>query len=165
MACKLVGLPSPGRQYTQVRSALCPRSYVFISQRSNRPVVWSSSSTIFTAHSSQPLLLGRVFPSSKQFVVVSPEPILRAPSSFEPASVISVSPNDHWLFAFFPAREGDGIGCLWKRGFQVDSWTVWECWPFSRGAGVVTAAWAGVDREVCNYHVVPDVIDDNRNSG
>lgn len=113
----------------------------------HRPVVWSSSSTIFTAHSSQPLLLGRVFPSSKQFVVVSPEPILRAPSSFEPASVISVSPNDHWLFAFFPAREGDGIGCLWKRGFQVDSWTVWECWPFSRGAGVVTAAWAGVDRE------------------
>ncbi|KAL4067943.1 hypothetical protein V8B97DRAFT_2021711 [Scleroderma yunnanense] len=113
----------------------------------HRPVVWSSSSTIFTAHPSQPLLLGRLFPSSKQFVVVSPDPVLRAPSSYEPPSVISVSPNDRWLFAFFPAREGDSIACLWRRGPQVDNWIVWECWPFSRGAGVVTAAWAGVDRE------------------
>jgi len=145
-------------------AAHCPSSSVLISRHSNRPVAWSTSSIIFTAHPSQPLLLGRLFPSSRQFVV-SPEPILRASSSYEPASVISVSPNDHWLFAYFPAREGDGIGCLWKRGSQVDSWIVWECWPFSPGAGVVTAAWAGMEREVCSYHVVPDVIDDNRNSG
>ncbi|KAI6109497.1 hypothetical protein F5141DRAFT_1063741 [Pisolithus sp. B1] len=98
-------------------------------------------------HSSQPLLLGRLFPSSKQFVVPSPEPVLRSLPSFEPPSVISVAPNDQWLFAFYPGLEGDGIACLWKRGYQVDSWTVKECWPMGPGAGVITAAWAGVERE------------------
>ncbi|KAI6160019.1 hypothetical protein EDD17DRAFT_1485464 [Pisolithus thermaeus] len=112
-----------------------------------RPVAWSTSSVIFTAHSSQPLLLGRLFPSSKQFVVPSPEPVLRSLPSFEPPSVISVAPNDQWLFAFYPGVEGDGIACLWKRGYQVDSWTVKECWPMGPGAGVITAAWAGVERE------------------
>ncbi|KAI6118877.1 hypothetical protein EV401DRAFT_1862628 [Pisolithus croceorrhizus] len=112
-----------------------------------RPVAWSTSSVIFTAHSSQPLLLGRLFPSSKQFVVPSPEPVLRSLPSFEPPSVISVAPNDQWLFAFYPGLEGDGIACLWKRGYQVDSWTVKECWPMGPGAGVITAAWAGVERE------------------
>ncbi|KAI6150464.1 hypothetical protein BKA82DRAFT_4116006 [Pisolithus tinctorius] len=112
-----------------------------------RPVAWSTSSVIFTAHSSQPLLLGRLFPSSRQFIVPSPEPVIRSLSSFEPPSVISVAPNDQWLFAFYPGIEGDGIACLWKRGYQVDSWTVKECWPMSPGAGVITAAWAGVERE------------------
>ncbi|KIJ69307.1 hypothetical protein HYDPIDRAFT_185128 [Hydnomerulius pinastri MD-312] len=112
-----------------------------------RPVVWSNSSTIFTAHPTQPIILGRLFPSSKQFIVASPDPVLRSPQSYEPPSTISVSPNDHWLFAFYPGREGDGIACLWKRGLHVDSWLVTECWPFSRGGGVVTAAWAGAERE------------------
>ncbi|KAI6036281.1 hypothetical protein BKA83DRAFT_4160694 [Pisolithus microcarpus] len=112
-----------------------------------RPVAWSTSSVIFTAHSSQPLLLGRLFPSSKQFVVPSPEPVLRSLPSFEPPSVISVAPNDQWLFAFYPGLEGDGIACLWKRGYQVDSWSVKECWPMGPGAGVITAAWAGAERE------------------
>ncbi|KAI6045743.1 hypothetical protein EDC04DRAFT_2634728 [Pisolithus marmoratus] len=116
-----------------------------------RPVAWSTSSVIFTAHSSQPLLLGRLFPSSKQFMVPSPEPILRSPSSFEPPSVISVAPSDQWLFAFYPGLEGDGIACLWKRGYQVDSWTVKECWPMAPGAGVITATWAGVEREWITY--------------
>ncbi|KAH7889366.1 hypothetical protein F5I97DRAFT_1993976, partial [Phlebopus sp. FC_14] len=112
-----------------------------------RPVAWASSSTIFTAHPTQPLILGRLFPSSKQFLVVSPDPVLRSPASYEPPTVISISPNDRWLFAFYPAREGDGVACLWQRGIHIDSWIVRECWPFSRGAGVVSAAWPGADRE------------------
>ncbi|KAF9246326.1 hypothetical protein BU15DRAFT_39687 [Melanogaster broomeanus] len=113
----------------------------------NRPVDWSCSSTIFTTHPTQPVILGRLFPSSKQFVVVSPDPILRSPTSYEPPTVITVSPNDQWLFAFYPSRDGDGIACLWSRGSCVDTWMVRECWPFSRGSGVVTAAWAGAERE------------------
>ncbi|KAF8136567.1 hypothetical protein EV363DRAFT_1395672 [Boletus edulis] len=112
-----------------------------------RPVAWSSSSTIFTAHSTQPILFGRLFPSSKQFLVVSPDPILRSPASYGSPTVISVSPNDHWLFAFFPGHESDGIACIWSRGSCVDAWIVKESWPFSRGAGVITCAWAGTERE------------------
>jgi hypothetical protein len=114
----------------------------------NSPVALSSSSTIFTAHPTQPIVFGRLFPSSKQFLVVSPDPILHSPASYEPPTVITVSPNDHWLFAFYPGRDGDGIACLWNRGSRVDIWIVRECWPFSRGAGVVAAAWAGTEREV-----------------
>lgn len=113
-----------------------------------RPVAWSSSSTIFTAHPTQPIIIGRLFPSSKQFLVVSPDPILRSPASYGPPTVISVSPNDHWLFAFFPSHESDGVACIWNRGSCVDAWIVKEYWPFSRGAGVITCAWAGTEREV-----------------
>ncbi|KAF9227689.1 hypothetical protein BS17DRAFT_693359 [Gyrodon lividus] len=112
-----------------------------------RPVAWSSSSTIFTAHPTQPIILGRLFPSSKQFLVASPDPILSSPASYEPPTLITVSPNDHWLFAFYPGRDEDGIACLWNRGSRVDIWVVRECWPFSRGSGVVSAAWAGTERE------------------
>ncbi|KAF8559768.1 hypothetical protein OG21DRAFT_1402239 [Imleria badia] len=112
-----------------------------------RPVAWSSSSTIFTAHPTQPVIIGRLFPSSKQFLVVSPDPILRSLASYGPPTVISVSPNDNWLFAFFPSHESDGIACLWNRGSCVDAWIVKEFWTFSRGAGVITCAWAGTERE------------------
>lgn len=113
-----------------------------------RPVAWSSSSTLFTAHPTQPIIIARLFPSSKQFLVVSPDPILRSPASYAPPTVISVSPNDHWLFAFFPSHESDGIACLWNRGSCVDAWIIKQCWPFSRGAGVITCAWASTEREV-----------------
>jgi hypothetical protein len=113
-----------------------------------RPVVWANCSIIFTAHLTQPLVTGRLFSSSKQFVLPSPEPIFSSPSSYQPPSIISVSPTDDWLFAYFPGRDGDGTGCLWKRGLQVDNWSIKDYWGFGRGAGVVTAAWAGTDREV-----------------
>ncbi|KAH0827179.1 hypothetical protein J3R83DRAFT_4871 [Lanmaoa asiatica] len=112
-----------------------------------RPVTWSGSSTIFTAHPTQPIIIARLFPSSKQFLVVSPDPVLRSPASYGSPTVISVSPNDHWLFAFFPSHESDGIACLWNRGCCVDAWMVKEHWSFSRGAGVITCAWAGAERE------------------
>ncbi|KAG9318671.1 hypothetical protein JVU11DRAFT_765 [Chiua virens] len=112
-----------------------------------RPVAWSSSSTLFTAHPTQPIVIGRLFSSSKQFLVVSPDPILRSPTTYGPPTVISVSPDDHWLFAFFSSNENDGIACLWNRGSCVDAWIVKEYWPFSRGAGVIACAWAGTERE------------------
>ena len=126
----------------------CCRQHASLLPDRGRPVAWSNSSTIFTAHPTQPIIIGRLFPSSKQFLVVSPDPILRSPLSYGPPTVISVSPNDHWLFAFFPSHESDGIACIWNRGSCVDAWIVKEYWPFSRGAGVITCAWAGTEREV-----------------
>ncbi|OJA14296.1 hypothetical protein AZE42_10485 [Rhizopogon vesiculosus] len=118
-----------------------------LAEHLQRPVAWSTASTIFTAHPSQPLILGRVFSSSKQFLVVSPDQILNNPASYEPPNVITVSSNDHWLFAYFPGRDCDGVGCLWQRGYSLDKWNIREYWPYERGAGVVSAVFIGPDRE------------------
>lgn len=94
------------------------------------------------------MVVGRLFPSSKQFLVVSPDPIVRSPASYGPPTIISVSPNNLWLFAFFPSHETDGIACLWNNAPCLDAWKVKEYWSLPRGAGVLTCAWAGAEREV-----------------
>lgn len=112
-----------------------------------RPVVWASTSTIFSSHPTQPLVTARHFSSSKQFVLQSPAPILSSPSSYEPPTALSVSPTGEWLFAYFPSAEMDGVACLWQRGAPLDVWGVKEWWTLNRGAGVVTASWLGGPRE------------------
>ncbi|KAG2078225.1 hypothetical protein BDR04DRAFT_1087976 [Suillus decipiens] len=112
-----------------------------------RPVAWSNASTIFTPHPSQPLILGRSFPSSKQFLIVSPDQVLNNSAGYEPPNVITVSSNDHWLFAYFPGRDRDGVGCLWQRGNSIDKWTIKDYWACERGAGVVNAVFVGAERE------------------
>ncbi|EIW60130.1 uncharacterized protein TRAVEDRAFT_120124 [Trametes versicolor FP-101664 SS1] len=116
-------------------------------EETRRPVQWSKSSVIFTAHEFQPVVLGRHFPSSRQFVLPSPTQIMSALSTYEPPSVISVSPTDNWIFAYFPGRGVDGLGCLWSKEGPLDNWVVSECWAFALGDGVVTAAWTSSHRE------------------
>ncbi|KAG5647224.1 hypothetical protein DXG03_000759 [Asterophora parasitica] len=118
-----------------------------LTERSLKPVEWSTSSVIFSAHSAQPLVTARHFSSSKQFIIPSPTPILTSPGSYGPPTAISVAPGDDWLFAFFPGRNVGGIGCLWKRGSQIDSWSVKEWWTLPPGDGVVAASWLGTARE------------------
>ncbi|KAI0345167.1 hypothetical protein BDW22DRAFT_1390553 [Trametopsis cervina] len=108
-----------------------------------RPLAWSRSSVIYTAHASQPLVVARHFPSSRQFFLSLP-PHVTEP--YEPPTVITVSPADDWLFAFMPGREGAGAGCLWRKGNELDSWTATECWTFAKGAGVVCAEWMFAER-------------------
>ena len=112
-----------------------------------RPLEWSQSSIIFTAHPTQPLVTGRHVLSSKQFALPSPAPVLSSPASYEPPTVISVDPRDDWLFAYFPGQN-DGTACLWMRGIQIDDWNVKEWWSCATGAGVVAARWLGSSREV-----------------
>ncbi|KAJ7095311.1 hypothetical protein B0H15DRAFT_967571, partial [Mycena belliarum] len=121
--------------------------YHALLDQTQHPIVWSSTSTIFSAHPAQPLVTARHFSSSKQFVLQSPGPILSSPASYEPPTVISVSPASDWLFAYFPSAEIDGVGCLWQRGAPTDVWRVKEWWTLSRGAGIVTASWLGGTRE------------------
>ena len=56
-----------------------------------------------------------------------------------------------WLFAFFPGTDVDGVGCIWARTFEADSWVPREH-PTTLGypwnAGVVAAAWVSSDRQV-----------------
>ena len=96
----------------------------------------------------QPIITGRHFASSKTFVLLPPPPIQSSPASYEPPSIITVAAGDEWLFAYFPRYDGDGTGCLWKRGPQIDNWAVKEFWSFTSSGGVVAASWLGSAREV-----------------
>lgn len=113
-----------------------------------RPVAWSRSSVLYSAHATQPMVLARHFPSLRQFIVPSPSQVIDNLSSYEPPTVVSISPGEEWLFAYFPGRERDGVGCLWRRGHQLDSWIVRERFTYARGGGIVAAAWHSNDRPV-----------------
>ncbi|PBK78348.1 hypothetical protein ARMSODRAFT_947241 [Armillaria solidipes] len=118
-----------------------------VEQLTPRRAEWSNSSVIFTPHPTQPTIQARHFSSSKQFNIPSPALILAALTDFDPPTVISVSPNDDWLFAYFPGRGVPGAGCLWYRGPEIDSWTLKDHWTLPLGAGVVTASWLGAPRQ------------------
>ncbi|KAH9484366.1 hypothetical protein JR316_0003847 [Psilocybe cubensis] len=115
-----------------------------------RPVQWSRSSVIFTAHATQPFITGRHFSSSKQFVLPSPAPISNSPALYDPPTLISISPDDLWLLAYFYRRTGEGIACLWKRGNQIDNWQVKDSWTCLKGCGIVTVSWLESQREWIN---------------
>ncbi|KAG6866974.1 hypothetical protein C0991_003890 [Blastosporella zonata] len=123
-----------------------------------RPLEWSQSSIIFSAHPAQPLITARHFSSSKQFVIPSPTQVVAAPTSYEPPSLISVAPSDDWLFAYFPGHDVEGIGCLWVRGPQIDNWMLKESWPIAQGAGPVAASWLGQPREVSIFQIIAQTI-------
>ncbi|KAG6810189.1 hypothetical protein H0H92_012953 [Tricholoma furcatifolium] len=118
-----------------------------LAERSLRPLEWSQSSVIFCAHPVQPLITARHFSSSKQFVISPPTPVASSPASYGPPTLISVAPNDDWLFAYFPGHSVDGIGALWTRGPQIDNWSVKESWSIAQGAAPLTANWLGLPRQ------------------
>lgn len=148
----MVGLSSSLRVSTQVRQSCLVCEYISII--SFRPVEWSNSSVIFTAHALQPLIIARHFSSSRQFNLPFPAPISSNLNTYDPPTIITCSPDDRWLFAFFPGRGEDGLCCLWHRGVELDSWSVKEWWLFAQSAGVVAARWLGGPREVSNcFHL------------
>lgn len=121
------------------------------SKENCRPIQWSHSSVIFTAHASQPLVVARHISSSKQFILPSPSPILDSPLSYDPPIIILVAPGDDWLFAYFPRQDGDGTGCLWIRAARIDNWQIKECWNFPNGGGIVAGRWLSKQRDVSYY--------------
>jgi hypothetical protein len=112
----------------------------------HRPVVWTSLAILF-AHECEPAIVGRAFPSSRQFRISSPAIVTHTPGSYEPPTILSVSPDENWLFAYFPGRQIPGVGCFW-RAQQADVWDVVESISLARGRGVVSAKWLGHVREV-----------------
>lgn len=115
---------------------------------SSRAIAWSKSSVIFTPHTTQPLVLARHFPSSRQFILPSPPPWANGPTTYEPPSIITVSPTEDWLFAYFPGRDSDGACVLWRKFQQLDSWAMQEWWTLAKGNGVVAAEWLCGERSV-----------------
>ncbi|KAH9063340.1 hypothetical protein EDB87DRAFT_1557873 [Lactarius vividus] len=118
-------------------------SYALVEQQ-RRPVVWTSSAILF-AHESESAVAGRAFPSSRQFLL-RPPVISTTAISFEPPAILSVSPDETWLFAYFPSRQGPGLGCFWK-AHRADGWDFIESMNFPRGGGIVSASWLGHARE------------------
>ncbi|KAI9509649.1 hypothetical protein F5148DRAFT_1186141 [Russula earlei] len=118
--------------------------YSLVEQR-RRPVVWTSSAILF-AHESEPAIVGRAFPSSRQFRLQSPPIVISAPGSYEPPTILCVSPDENWLFAYFPGRQIPGVGGFW-RAQQADSWDIVESVSFASGRGVVSTRWLGHARE------------------
>jgi hypothetical protein len=110
------------------------------------PVVWTSLAILF-AHESEPAIVGRAFPSSRQFRIQSPTVIANTPGSYDPPTILCVSPDENWLFAYFPGRQIPGVGCFW-RAQHADGWEIIESISFARGRGVVSAKWLGHVREV-----------------
>jgi hypothetical protein len=124
---------------------LLPSSPRFISTR-HRPVLWTNSAILF-AHESEPIITGRAFPSSRQFLLQPPAVSNSTPGSYEPPTVLSVSPDENWLFAYFPGRQLPGVGCFW-RAHRTDGWNIVESISFAPGRGVVCAMWLSHAREV-----------------
>ncbi|CAL1704650.1 unnamed protein product [Somion occarium] len=114
--------------------------------RAHRPLAWSKSSVIFSAHHTKPLVLARHFNSSRHFELAVPQAIRLDPDSYSPPTLIYISPDDDWLFAYFSGAK-DNIGCLWHRGLHLDAWTIGDSWSMAHGAGIVAAAWVTSHRE------------------
>lgn len=115
-----------------------------------RPVQWTSSSIILTAHATEPRVVCLHYPSNNQFTLHPPPPLLKTPAQYEPPRVITIAAQDVWVFAYFPGINIDGVCCVWKRGAALDHWVVRDWWTLARGAGVVTARWLNPGREVCH---------------
>lgn len=114
----------------------------------HRPVQWTSSSLIITAHATEPSVICVHFPSNKHFTLPRAHSLAASSESYEPPSVISASTKDDWIFAYFPGVDRGGIGCLWNKSRLVDDWVVKECRTFAKGGAVVAARWLNPDREV-----------------
>ncbi|KAH6918502.1 hypothetical protein BKA70DRAFT_1247385 [Coprinopsis sp. MPI-PUGE-AT-0042] len=140
--------PSKGKAREATRSTELGWWDVFpLTETPKRPVQWSLSSVMFMGAAAQPLILGRNFSNSKQFPLPSPTAIASAPTHYLPPTCLLVSPNEEFVFAFFPGREVAGVGCIWMRGYTNDMWGVLKTWAFAKGAGVVGGQWLGGPRQ------------------
>jgi len=136
----------PHRTTTQVSHFPRLIYYLPVQLTLDRPVLWTSLAILF-AHESEPAVVGRAFPSSRQFRLQSPSVIANTPGSYDPPTILCVSPDENWLFAYFPGRQIPGVGCFWKAQ-HADGWDIIESISFARGRGVVSAKWLGHAREV-----------------
>ncbi|KAK7693491.1 hypothetical protein QCA50_003059 [Cerrena zonata] len=117
-----------------------------ILDRTHKPVAWSRSSVIFSGHPTKPHVLAHHHNSSKEFTLNTPPGIEKDPDSYSPPSIISVSPKEDYLFAYFPGIK-DNIGCVWRRGIQLDAWTIQDEWRYIHGTGIVACEWSASNRD------------------
>ncbi|PFH54288.1 hypothetical protein AMATHDRAFT_562 [Amanita thiersii Skay4041] len=138
--------PSKGKAREETRWRTGWWDFYPLVEQAQKPLEWSESSIIFSAHATRPEITARHFSSSKQFAIESPPPIVAAPGSFNPPAFISVAPGERSLFVFYPGTGGEGIGCIYRRGVRLDSWKTYGWWKFAPGTHPVAASWLGSHR-------------------
>ncbi|KAJ1308761.1 hypothetical protein OPQ81_004451 [Rhizoctonia solani] len=135
------------------------------------PFAWSSHNLLFLSDPLSPAIHAKHLPPATEasrapdvasqthsyplrFTLPSPGPILEMAHTYGPATMLSISPQDKYLFAFFPPVQPNvstgGLGCVWGAGESLDTWTVKDFWHYSSEAGVVAMRWLGEERE---WHV------------
>ena len=108
---------------------------------------------MFSGHPTQPRVIGHHHNSSKEFTLSSPKAIEADPESYRPPTIISVRPKEELLYAYFPGNK-DGVGCVWRRGIQLDAWGVIMQWRYPPGAGSVLCEWTLPNREVSDVLIL-----------
>ncbi|CAE6470686.1 unnamed protein product [Rhizoctonia solani] len=136
-----------------------------------RPFAWSSYNLLFLSDPFSPAIHAKHLPPAAEasrapdvtsqthsyplrFTLPPPGPILEMAHAYGPATTLSISPQDKYLYAFFPplppnASTG-GLGCVWGVEESLDTWTVKDFWHYPAEAGVVAMRWLGQERE---WHV------------
>ncbi|KAF8759783.1 pseudouridylate synthase 4 [Rhizoctonia solani] len=81
----------------------------------------------------------------------APAPIIEMAHAYGPATTLSISPQDKYLYAFFPPAQPNvstgGLGCVWGVEESLDAWVIKDFWHHSAEAGVVAMRWLGEERE------------------
>ncbi|CUA70097.1 Histone transcription regulator 3 homolog [Aspergillus oryzae RIB40] [Rhizoctonia solani] len=131
-----------------------------------RPFAWSSHNLLFLSDPNSPAVHAKHLPpapeASQEPDVISqaqsyplrftlPPPVAEMAHAYGPATIVSISPQDKYLYAFFPPAQSNvstgGLGCVWGVEESLDTWTIKDFWHYSADAGVVTMRWLGEERE------------------
>ncbi|KZS90893.1 hypothetical protein SISNIDRAFT_487912 [Sistotremastrum niveocremeum HHB9708] len=118
-----------------------------------RPIAWTPSNLIYTSHSTQTLVQRQPFRPSLDSKLL-PMTVMGNAYFRSQASIISISPREDMIFAYFPiglvetpADRGAGVGIVYERALDVDQWSIRASWVFPEGDGAVEAKWLLPERE------------------
>ena len=125
--------------------------------RKCRSILWTRSNVLLTSHPTLPQIHAQFiskqstsFPLQK-FDLPSPPVVATSTAFYKSPICLSVSPDDTYLFAFFPPSplsvEG-GVACVWNRGRDVTTYVIEDSWKLERGNEVVASHWVGGERIV-----------------
>ncbi|KAG9123456.1 hypothetical protein FRC07_014914 [Ceratobasidium sp. 392] len=140
---------------------------LMVDGENTRPVAWSVHNLLFVSDPVSPAIHAKHLPpttkttqrpdtsqnqfSAIKFTLPLPLPILDAPLAYGPATILTISPQNKYIYAYFPPIQSHtsagGLACVWEAQDSVDTWTVIEFWHFSAEAGVVAMRWLGEERE------------------
>lgn len=125
---------------------------------------WTGSALILTAHATEPQVACIYSPTNEHFFLPSPPTLTASPTSFEPPTVISASPQEDWIFAYFPGKNCDGVGCIWNKSNAINKWLVKEWTTYPRGDHAVEARWSYLNREVRGLFLIIEVYIDHQHT-
>lgn len=133
-----------------------------------RPFAWSTHNLLFLPDPISPAIHAKHIPPSAQksrtpdvssqsqfyplrFTLSPPAPILEMSHSYGPATILTLSPQSKYLYAYFPPTQSlapaGGLACVWEAEDSLDTWNVKDFWHFPSEAGVVAMRWLDEERE------------------